>query len=75
VHEEFAQVPLQHSEYAMQAMPPGLHAAVPVLALLALDEPPFPAKMAGVFPHAPVRQASKGIAKRIHAKVFIGERG
>jgi hypothetical protein len=74
VHVEFAQVPLQHSEYAMQAMPPGLHAGVPVLVLV-LDEPPLPPKIAGVLPHAPVRQTSNGIAKRSRAKVFIWARG
>jgi alpha-tubulin suppressor-like RCC1 family protein len=76
VHEEFAHVPLQHSEYAMQAIPPGLHAGVPVLVLLVVDEPPLlvPPKIAGVLPHAPSRQTSNGIAARIRAKVFIFRR-
>jgi hypothetical protein len=57
VQTEFAQVPLQHSENAAHASPPGLHIGPPVVVLLLLlvlaCEPPAPAPPSSFDPPLP----------------------
>jgi hypothetical protein len=69
-----AHVPLQHSEKAMQASPPGLHIPLPVVACddVVLWPPPAPVEPEPLLPHPPVRtNKAKASERSTKARDFI----
>ncbi len=79
VHTSLAQVPLQHSENAAQALPPALHESpppVPEAALwleLVAEWPPPPKRLESALPQAASRAREGSKARGIHERAVIEE--